>query len=90
MENAASMLTAARIRRVRWRARRGLLENDIVLTRYLDGHEHRLTEEQVLALDLLLDLGDPELLDLILQRVEPSGALDCPPVHHLLSDLRRA
>lgn len=84
------MLTAARIRRVRWRARRGLLENDIVLTRYLDGNEDRMTQEQVLALDQLLELSDPELLDLILQRADPSGALDCPQVHRLLADLRRA
>ena len=29
-------------RRLRWRARRGLLENDIVLTRFLDRHEAAL------------------------------------------------
>ncbi len=83
------MLSSERIRRVRWRARRGLLENDIVLTRYLDAHEHRMTDEQVRALDLLLDLADPELLDLILRRAEPAGPLDCPPVHRLVADLRR-
>lgn len=75
---------------MRWRARRGLLENDIVLSRYLDGNEQRMTGEEVLALDQLLDLTDPELLDLILRRQEPSGTLDRPPVHRLLADLRRA
>jgi antitoxin CptB len=84
------MLSAERIRRIRWRSRRGLLENDIVLSRYLDGNEQRLTPEQILALDQLLDLADPVLLDLILQRTEPAGALDCPPVQRLLADLRRA
>ncbi|MEO6269897.1 MAG: succinate dehydrogenase assembly factor 2, partial [Lautropia sp.] len=63
---------------MRWRARRGLLENDIVLSRYLDENEQRMTSEEVLALDQLLDLTDPELLDLILRRQEPSGALDRP------------
>jgi antitoxin CptB len=84
------MLSSERIRRVRWRARRGLLENDIVLTRYLDAHEQQMTDEQVAALDLLLDLPDPALLDLILQRTEPTGALDSLPVRHLVAHLRAA
>jgi antitoxin CptB len=84
------MLTSERIRRIRWRARRGLLEHDIVLSRYLDANEERMSQEEVLALDRLLDLTDPELLDLVLERAEPVGALDCPPVHHLLGELRRA
>ena len=64
------MLSAERIRRIRWRSRRGLLENDIVLGRYLDAQEQSLTDEDVEALDRLLDLTDPELLDLILLRRE--------------------
>ena len=39
-------------------ARRGLLENDIVLGRFLDAHEQALTDEEVEALDRLLDLTD--------------------------------
>ena len=84
------MLSSERIRRVRWRARRGLLENDIVLTRYLDANERQMNDEQVEALDQLLDLSDPELLDLILRRSEPSGPLDCPPMHRLVASLRSA
>ena len=37
-------------RRLRWRARRGLLENDIIITRYLDRQESGLTAADVLAL----------------------------------------
>ena len=84
------MLSDERIRRLRWRARRGLLENDIVLGRFLDGREREMTEEDVEALDRLLDLPDPELLDLILRRTELAGALDCPAVQRLLSRLRAA
>lgn len=82
--------SAERMRRIRWRARRGLLENDILLTRYLDAAEQQLDDEQVLALDQLLDLTDPELLDLLLKRSEPTGALDCFSVQRLLEDLRRS
>ena len=67
-EPAPAMPGAERLRRIRWRARRGLLENDIVLTRFLDAEENRMSEEDVLALDRLLDLTDPELLDLVLRR----------------------
>jgi antitoxin CptB len=84
------MLSAERIRRIRWRARRGLLENDILLGRYLDAHEQSLTETDVEALDRLLDLTDPELLDLILGREQLAGALDTPQVRRLLADLRAA
>ncbi len=66
-------LDAARLRRIRWRARRGLLENDIVLERFFDSYEGRLSESDVVGLDVLLDLPDNELLDLILKRVEPQG-----------------
>jgi antitoxin CptB len=84
------MLSAERIRRIRWRSRRGLLENDILLGRYLDAHEQSLTETDVEALDRLLDLTDPELLDLILGREQLAGALDTPQVRRLLADLRAA
>ncbi|HLJ74461.1 MAG TPA: succinate dehydrogenase assembly factor 2, partial [Thermoanaerobaculia bacterium] len=30
------MIDAARLRRIRWRCRRGMLENDLVLSRFLD------------------------------------------------------
>ncbi len=84
------MLSPERLRRLRWRSRRGLLENDIVLGRYLDAHERSLTDADVEPLDQLLDLTDPELLDLILCRTEPTGALDSPPVRRLLEALRAA
>ncbi len=76
--------------RLRWRARRGLLENDLILTRFLDAHETGLTDEEVDALTRLLDLSDNALMDLILARKEPDGDIDLPQVHALLSRLRLA
>ena len=80
----------ARRRRLRWRARRGLLENDLVLTRFLDAHESALTDSDVGGLDRLLDLSDNVLLDLILGRTEPGGDLEDPDVHRMLARLRAA
>ena len=73
-ERPGGPLDAARLRRIRWRARRGLLENDIVLERFFEAYGDRLSEGDVEGLDALLDLPDNELLDLILKRVEPQGA----------------
>jgi antitoxin CptB len=76
--------------RLRWRARRGLLENDLILTQYLDTFENDLTDVEVGALTQLFELGDNELLDLLLGRIEPEGALDRPAVKMVLEQIRAA
>ena len=76
--------------RLRWRSRRGLLENDLILTRFLDANEATLSDEDVDALTLLLDLADNPLLDLLLERTELDGAIDLPHVAALLARLRQA
>ena len=76
--------------RLRWRSRRGLLENDLILTRFLDAHEALLSDTEVDALTRLLDLADNPLMDLLLMRAEPEGEVDLPQVHALLARLRRA
>ncbi|MDO5102701.1 MAG: succinate dehydrogenase assembly factor 2 [Lautropia sp.] len=80
---------AARYRRLRWRCRRGLLENDILLHRLLDKRaEIGFAASEVAALDQLLDLTDPELLDLVLGRKAPEGELDTPEIVALLVEIR--
>ena len=80
------MLEQDRLNRIRWRSRRGMLENDLVLTRFLDARGTRMTEDEVAMLDRLLDLSDNELWDLISARQEP-GDVSVGP---LLDQLRRA
>jgi len=74
--------------KLRWRCRRGLLENDILIERFFERYENSLTVRQANALGLLMDLGDNDLLDLLLQRKQPSGELATADVHQLLSMLR--
>lgn len=74
--------------RLRWRARRGLLENDLIITRFLDAHEQNLTGADVAALTQLFEEGDNDLMDLLLGRTEPEGALDTPGVRDILRRLR--
>ena len=76
--------------RLRWRARRGLLENDIIITRFLDRHEARLSDEEVGAMTELLDLSDNDLLELILCRTELSPEQRSPSLNKVLELLRSA
>jgi antitoxin CptB len=87
---ASHQADPARRRRLRWRARRGLLENDLVLARFLQRHEDRLTDDEVAGLDELLDLGDNELLDLILSRRQLEGAAATVQALRVLEMLRAA
>ncbi len=76
--------------RLRWRSRRGLLENDLILTRFLDAHEESLSDEEVDALTRLLELADNDLMGLLLSQREPDAGLDVPHVKALLTRLREA
>jgi len=60
--------------RVRWRARRGLLELDIVLGRFIDAHYAELDVAEQQAFENLLDMPDNPLWDMIAGRQE--AALD--------------
>lgn len=74
--------------RLRWRARRGLLENDLIITKFLDQFESQLTDADVQALTLLFDMGDTELLDVLLGRTELQGVYDTPELHRLVAQMR--
>ena len=84
----ATLLSEHDRKRLRWRARRGLLENDLIMTRFLDAYEAVLTDEDVAVLTTLLALEDNDLMDLLLGRKEPEGSLDTPPVKEMLGRLR--
>jgi antitoxin CptB len=74
--------------KLKWRCRRGLLENDLFIERFFVRHEATLTESQALGLTLLMDLADNDLMDLFLARKEPEGELDRPEVRAVLKLLR--
>ncbi|MDS1142148.1 succinate dehydrogenase assembly factor 2 [Pusillimonas sp. SM2304] len=75
--------------RLRWRARRGLLENDLIITRFLDHYEAELTDTDVSALSLLFEMGDNELLDVLLARTEPAGVYDTPDIRRLVAQMQK-
>ncbi|MCH8179225.1 MAG: succinate dehydrogenase assembly factor 2 [Proteobacteria bacterium] len=76
------------LRRLRWRCRRGLLENDLFIDRFFEQHGDGLTNALVQGLLELMDLSDNDLLDLLLARKEPQGDLDNAEVRRVLSLMR--
>ena len=77
--------------KLKWRCRRGLLENDLFIERFFSRYEASLTLGQAGALADLMTLSDNDLLDVHLARrslaqVEP--ALDRPEIREVLSMLR--
>lgn len=74
--------------RLRWRARRGLLENDLIITRFLDHYEAELTDNDVSALTLLFEMDDTDLLTVLLGRDEVQGVYDTPAIRRLVSQMR--
>jgi len=72
-----------RMKRIAWRCRRGMLENDLVLSRFLERRGATITEDEVGMLDALLELPDNELWDLIAGREEPADASVAPLVAQL-------
>ncbi len=61
----------AELDRIRWHCRRGLLELDIVLNRFLDRELGSLSAAELQAFKGLLDLSDNDLWDLVSGRAEP-------------------
>ena len=74
--------------RLKWRCRRGMLENDLFVERFFRAHEHSLTVRHADGLQALMDLADNDLLDLLLARREPEGELARPEVTEVLGMLR--
>ena len=87
--DAAAPLSERGLSKLRWRCRRGLLENDLFIERFFNRHESRLTVGQARALYVLMDLSDNDLLDLLLRRNELPENLHQEDVQEVLSMLRQ-
>lgn len=77
--------------KLKWRCRRGLLENDLFIERFFRQFESTLTVRQAQGLNALMDLSDNDLLDLHLGRkplAEVEPGLDREEVREVLKMLR--
>jgi antitoxin CptB len=85
-----ALLDERALSKLRWRCRRGLLENDLFIEKFFTRHASDLTVRQAEALGVLMDLSDNDLLDLLLVRKEPQGDLAQADVTQVLGMLRAA
>jgi antitoxin CptB len=84
-------IDARALSRLKWRCRRGLLENDLFIERFFRRFESTLTRRQADGLAALMELSDNDLLDLNLGRkslTEVAPELDRAEVREVLSMLR--
>jgi antitoxin CptB len=84
----AALIDERALSKLRWRCRRGLLENDLFIERFFERHAAELTEGQARGLLALMDLSDNDLLDLLLARKQPEGELLGDDVVQVLRMLR--
>ena len=74
---------------LRWRSRRGLVENDLFIEQFFATYGSQLTRRHATGLSALMDLADNDLMDLFLRRKEPEGQLDTQEVREVLEMLRK-
>ena len=71
MHTADTLLDERALSKLRWRSRRGLLENDLLIEKFFAKYDRTLTVRQAKGMNDLMALSDNDLLDLLLKRKEP-------------------
>lgn len=87
-EAAEALIDERALSKLRWRCRRGLLENDLLIERFFNRHPDGISVSHADGLTALMDLADNDLLDLLLRRKEPSGEINTTAVRGVLAELR--
>ena len=65
------MLDAKEKARLSWHCRRGMLELDLILQRFMESGINKLSKEEIKAFDLLLNCTDPELFSWLMGYEDP-------------------
>ena len=81
-------LSERSLSKLRWRSRRGLLENDLFIERFFNRHATDLTVGQARGMYVLMDLSDNDLMDLLLRRTELQTEISTEEVREVLNMLR--
>ncbi|MBM3386491.1 MAG: succinate dehydrogenase assembly factor 2 [Betaproteobacteria bacterium] len=81
-------LSERSLSKLRWRCRRGLLENDLFIERFFARHAPHMTVGQARGMYALMDLSDNDLMDLLLRRKELQPEIGTEEVREVLDMLR--
>jgi antitoxin CptB len=82
-------LSERSLSKLRWRSRRGLLENDLLIERFFNLHATSLSVGQARGMYVLMDLSDNDLMDLLLRRKELQSEISTDEVRQVLDMLRK-
>ncbi|MCW5621517.1 MAG: succinate dehydrogenase assembly factor 2 [Burkholderiales bacterium] len=74
--------------RIRWHCRRGLLELDLVLARFLEQRLGELSEAERHAFERLLQCSDNDLWDIVTGRLEPPAGEEGAEAARIVALLR--
>jgi antitoxin CptB len=81
-------LSERSLSKLRWRSRRGLLENDLFIERFFNQYATSLSVGQARGMYVLMDLSDNDLMDLLLRRKELQPEISTEEVCEVLDMLR--
>jgi antitoxin CptB len=73
--------------KLRWRCRRGLLENDLFIERFFNRFAPQMTVGQARGMYVLMDLSDNDLMDLLLKRKPLGSEIESEEVSEVLTML---
>ena len=73
--------------KLRWRGRRGLLENDLFIERFFNRFAPQMTVGQARGMYVLMDLSDNDLMDLLLKRKPLGSEIESEEVSEVLTML---
>ena len=71
--------------KLRWRCRRGLLENDLFIERFFNRYAPQMTVGQARGMYILMDLSDNDLMDLFMKRKSLGADIESEEVSEVLS-----
>ena len=73
--------------KLRWRCRRGLLENDLFIERFFNRFAPQITVGQARGMYVLMDLSDNDLMDLLMKRKPLGSEIESEEVSEVLTML---
>ena len=73
--------------KLRWRCRRGLLENDLFIERFFNRFAPQMTVGQARGMYVFMDLSDNDLMDLLMRRKPLGSDIESEEVSEVLTML---